>query len=280
MSDSTTIEWCDTTWNPVSGCSKVSEGCRFCYAERLFPRPYPGRAFTDVRFHPERLVQPSKWRRPRRVFVNSMSDLFHEAVTDLQIHQVFSAMRGSPQHTFQVLTKRPARMRDLMQSVSRALESAPPEWLPRSDVWPLPNVWLGVSVENQQTADERIPLLLETPAALRFLSVEPLLAPVDLWSAVTPRAAVDDGVTPMAGTPRVDWVIVGGESGPKARPCDTHWIRDILADCIACDVAAFIKQLGSDPRAFSRPFPLTDRKGGNPDEWPEDLRVREFPLAV
>ena len=141
----------------------------------VFPRPYPGRPFNDVRFHPERLGQPSRWRKPRRVFVNSMSDLFHEALTDLQIHQVFASMRASPRHTFQVLTKRPERMRDLMRSVSRARESAPPEWLPRSDVWPLPNVWLGVSVENQATADERIPLLLDTPAAVRFLSVEPLL---------------------------------------------------------------------------------------------------------
>ena len=243
-----TIEWTDVTWNPVTGCTKVSPGCAHCYAERIFPRPYPGRAFSDVRFHAERLVQPSRWRRPRRVFVNSMSDLFHEALTDLQIMQVFAAMRAAPRHTFQVLTKRADRMLVYMQEC----EVEPPQ-----------NVWLGVSVENQATADERIPLLFQTPAALRFLSVEPLLDKVAF------NAFLLDGI---------DWIIVGGESGPRARRCDIDHVRSVVWAGFRAGIPVFVKQLGSRPVRGDAMGPyMEDRKGGDPAEWPEDLRVREFP---
>ena len=256
----TGIEWTDATWNPVTGCTKVSPGCAHCYAEAIAPRTFKGRPFTDVRFHAERLVQPSRWKKPRRVFVNSMSDLFHETLTDLQIMQVFSAMRAAPRHTFQVLTKRPDRMLVYMGSC---------------EVDPPPNVWLGVSVENQEMADQRIPLLLDTPAAVRFLSVEPLLGPVHLVPFMNVGDTYDDRL--------IDWVIVGGESGPKARPCELRWIGSILDQCKVAGVPAFVKQLGA--RAMHRSFltdepgqvRLNDRKGGNPAEWPPELRVREWP---
>jgi protein gp37 len=222
--DRTKIEWSDATWNPVRGCSRVSEGCRFCYAEAVAARfsgpgmPYEGLARMSsrgprwtgaVRTVPERLVDPLRWRRPRRVFVNSMSDLFHEALSDAQIDEVFAVMALASSHQFQVLTKRPARMRaylsalDVAERVARAAMLIRPRRREDDDRvldeistnvlwgarlgggfeargfhrWPLPQVWVGVSVENQATADERIPLLLETPAAVRFLSVEPLLGP-------------------------------------------------------------------------------------------------------
>ena len=252
------IEWTDVTWNPATGCTKVSPGCAHCYAEAVAPRTFRGRPFTDVKFHPERLEQPLHWRKPRRVFVNSMSDLFHEDLPVSVIYDIFEVMRRCPQHVFQVLTKRPERMRSLLNGCITGIEA------------PLPNVWLGVSVENQAMADERIPILLNTPAALRFLSVEPLLAPVDLrpWLA-------DDSHRP-------DWVIVGGESGPKARPCDMWWIWNIVhQQCFDYGVPVFVKQLGSRP-VSSNPLRfdtglITDRKGGDPSEWPEDWRIREMP---
>ncbi len=189
----TTIEWTDATWNVVTGCTKVSAGCTHCYAERLFPRPYPGRAFTDVQCHPERLEQPLHWRKPRKVFVNSMSDLFHEAVPDAFLDQVFAVMALCPRHVFQILTKRPEQMRLYMDTapgwVGEAIQvlrqdTKPVLPLPHGQGgepwWPLPNVWLGVSAEDQQRADERIPVLLDTPAAVRFVSAEPLLSSVDL----------------------------------------------------------------------------------------------------
>ena len=252
------IEWTDVTWNPATGCTKVSPGCAHCYAEAIAPRSFRGRPFTEVKFHPERLNQPLGWRKPRRVFVNSMSDLFHESLTVAQIYDVFEVMRRCPQHVFQVLTKRPERMRSLLRGVIAGHEA------------PLPNVWLGVSVENQAMADERIPLLLDTPAALRFLSVEPLLGPVDLsyWLSIECH--------------RPDWVIVGGESGPKARACPVDAIRAVVKKCRAAGVSVFVKQLGAQPvigaAGFHKAVSLRDRKGGNPDEWPADLRVREFPV--
>jgi len=197
----TKIQWTDATWSPVSGCSKVSAGCKHCYAERDWPRlaknpksPYFGRDFTDVRCHPERLDQPLRWRKPRRIFVNSMSDLFHESVPDSFIDEVFAVMSRcgddtTPRfdafdaHQFQVLTKRPARMRRYMEDEIRGSAVCARRLKYRGGSlieWPPPNVWLGVSVEDQATADERIPILLQTPAAVRFVSAEPLLNPVDL----------------------------------------------------------------------------------------------------
>ena len=256
MVTNTSIEWCDTTWNPVTGCTKVSPGCAHCYAEGIAKRLWKGRPFEDVRVHADRVNQPYRWRKPRRVFVNSMSDLFHEDVPFRFIDAVFHVMRETPKHTYQILTKRPDRMRLYMRD-TRA----------RS----LPNVWLGVSVENQRMADERIPLLLDTLAAVRFLSVEPLLGPVNLhpW---------------LSGG--INWVIVGGESGPKARPCELRWIGSIVDQCAAAGVSAFVKQLGARPMHTSLtdarlgPLQIADRKGGNPDEWPPELRVREWPTAI
>jgi len=222
MSGTTKIEWSEYVWNPVSGCHKVSKGCRNCYAERLWPRlaapgqPYEGRQFTDVQCHVDRLEEPLSWRKPRRVFVNSMSDLFHKHVSDEFLDRVFAVMSSCPQHTFQILTKRPKRMQDYI--ISRKHFSN----------WPLLSVWLGVSVENQETADERIPLLLKTPAALRFVSAEPLLGPIDLTNFL-------DG--------RLGWVIVGTESGPEARPYRFDWILDILKQCRDAETPVFIKQI-------------------------------------
>lgn len=228
MGDKSKIEWTDATWNPVTGCSKVSQGCKFCYAERVFPRPYPGREFTDVRCHPERLEQPLKWKKPRRIFVNSMSDLFHEKVTTDFILQVYVTMLHADQHVFQILTKRPERMlrffRDLQKSVTD---------------WPLRNAWLGVSVEDQKTADERIPILLQTPAAVRFVSYEPALGPVDFsrWLPIQTVGGVEMETW-------LDWIIAGGESGPHARPAHPDWFRQVRDQCQAAGVPFFLKQWG------------------------------------
>ena len=285
-------------------------------AEPLF------RSFTgDVRMLDDRLREPLAWKKPRRVFVCSMSDLFHERVPFHFIDQVFAVMALCPQHTFQVLTKRPERMAEYfgpvhtmslcragrvglqMKEVGRELPLSRFAAVERRDgfpVWPLRNVWLGTSCEDQQRADERIPHLLRCRAAVRFLSCEPLLGPVQLG---VDREFFDYGVgRNEQNEPRVHWVIVGGESGPKARPCDVEWIRSIVRQCRESEVPCFVKQLGSrpevrhptDPRelpfyrdggflspwvpewaaAWIRTF---DRKGGDPDEWPAELRVREWP---
>lgn len=254
MGDMTGISWTDSTWNPVTGCTKVSPGCAHCYAEALFQRPYPGRAFTDVRVHADRLDQPYSWRRPRRVFVNSMSDMFHESIRDRDIARIFQTMELTPRHSYQVLTKRPERMRDFMRAHWRAAERSP-------------NVWLGVSVEDQRRADERIPILLDTPAAVRFVSAEPLLEAVDLAGPLDPPCA-EHGL---------DWVIVGGESGPKARPCELRWIESIVEQCRVSDVPVFVKQLGRRSQWGCGEVSLADRKGADPSEWPEDLRVQQWP---
>jgi protein gp37 len=326
MATATSIEWTDVTWNPVTGCDKVSPGCAHCYAEvvagRFWPKQYPAvqlptgdpsdplnvrpRQFTDVMTHEDRLDQPLRWKKPRRVFVNSMSDLFHEDVPDAFIDKVFAVMALARQHTFQILTKRAERMKAYMSKRPPGVMFSGTKWHwttfvpfnhPDLTCWPLPNVWLGVSVENQHFADERIPLLLQTPAAVRFISAEPLLGPVDLSR---PR---DVG----PNDPVLDWVIVGGESGTDARPFDLAWARSIVQQCQAAGVACFVKQFGADPRdrndvgfegdtprswpmdtetidECARPFQgdevrvrLRDRKGGDPSEWPEDLRVRDFP---
>ncbi|MES2341658.1 MAG: phage Gp37/Gp68 family protein [Pseudomonadota bacterium] len=314
----TTIEWTEATWNPVTGCSKISPGCAHCYAEgvadRFWATQYPWvsrpsatggpsadhdvaerpRRFTDVWCHPERLDQPLRRRKPTTYFVNSMSDLFHEDVPAVFIADVFATMAKAGRHTFQVLTKRPARMRELL--------SDPPPGV----VWPLPNVWLGVSVESQRYADERIPILLDTPAALRFISAEPLLGPVVLkqqnpdgfWPPNAPqpdRAWLRHKDWPDDfgyWTTGLDWVIVGLESGAGARPGEIDWIRALVRQCQAGLVPVFVKQLGANPQhrlvygpiTFEPDQPvhverlrLRSRKGGDPAEWPEDLRIREYP---
>ena len=273
---STGIEWTDTTWNPTTGCTKVSPGCAHCYAEDVAKRFWKGRPFEDVKFHDDRLFQPLHWRKPRRVFVNSMSDLFHEDLKTYQISDIFDVMMRAPQHTFQVLTKRHARMNMYMKD---------------HPLFVLPNVWLGVSVENQAMADARIPILLDTPAAVRFLSVEPLLSEVDLYrggfSLLRPRRSQTG--KRKAG---VDWVIVGGESGRKARPCNVKWVLQILDQCRTATVPCFVKQLGAKPvydgdpedpwlriesHDGTRLLILKDSKGGDMEEWPQRLCVREFP---
>ncbi len=336
MSDGTSIEWTSTihsdgtvtpgaTWNPIRGCSIVSEGCRNCYAMKQAHRfSGPGRAFEgltvlgnhgprwtgEARFVPEKLDQPLRWKAPRKIFVNSMSDLFHEDVTNEQIAAVFGVMAACPQHTFQVLTKRAKRMRDWFAWVDRQAgerhpASVPMHWAQRLlgdegrpdygvDVmvsWPLTNVHLGVSVEDQRRADERIPLLLQCPAAVRWVSAEPLLGPADLsrfmWpvcSAWTgggnsPAQGVLNGGRPWkvrqrlvwAGSRFLDWVVVGGESGPGARPMHLEWASAIVTQCRDAEVPVFIKQLGSTHACEH------STKGGCLGCMPSDLQIRQWP---
>lgn len=270
MGEISRIEWTDATWNPVTGCTKVSQGCKNCYAERDWARlvhlpAYQGRKFTDVACHPERTDQPLWWNRPRRVFVNSMSDLFHESVPDSFIDRVFVVMAMCPRHTFQILTKRPARMLAYMRRLDypSRLTGIMERVIGYTDAHqkilltslPIANVWLGVSVEDQATADERIPLLLQTPAAVRWISAEPLLGPIGLsrWVFDREKAIIDcmngpsacnfdqaDSVVPYP----LDWVVAGGESGPKARPTHPDWFRSLRDQCKAAGVPFLFKQWG------------------------------------
>lgn len=228
----TKIEWADEVWNPVTGCSKVSQGCKNCYAETIAQRFWGERKFTDVQLHPERLDEPIHWRKPRRVFVNSMSDLFHDDVPGSFIADVLHVINHSfcNHHTFMVLTKRPDRM-------MRFFRDNPGEIIP--------NLWLGVSVENQAAADERIPLLLQTPAAVRFVSCEPMLGPVDLRKVI---CSDGDELGPelqnLGMGSEIDWVICGGESGPHARPMHPDWARGLRDQCLIAGVPFFFKQWG------------------------------------
>lgn len=288
----TKIEWTasDTgapgmTWNPVTGCTKVSQGCKNCYAKRDWARlaampnnVYTGREFEQVACHPERLDQPIRWRAPRRVFVNSMSDLFHENVSDAFIDQVFAVAaltsdhgRDNDAHTFMVLTKRPQRMHDYLNHPKRAervftatqnlgsLEldteneragcSLAYRQFNGRTFWPIPNIWLGVSVEDQATADERIPLLLQTPAAVRWISAEPLLGPVNLTAVhygdrFYVNTLSEQNTEGVIVQPGIDWVVVGGESGPNARPMHPDWARSLRGQCAAAGVPFFFKQWG------------------------------------
>lgn len=290
MADDSKIEWTDATWNPVTGCEKVSPGCDHCYAETFAERwrDIPGHYFENgfsVQLRPGKLEQPLRWQRPRRVFVNSMSDLFHKDVPDEYIACAFVIMAATPRHTYQLLTKRHARMKALLSSdefqakcffaaASRGLdlEGAP---------WPLPNVWLGVSAEDQHWANLRVPALLHTPAAVRFVSAEPLLGPLGLRPG--------EWLPPLGGGPRanlsrpweapgpaLDWVIIGGESGPGARPMGTGWAQWLALQVKGTGTPVFVKQLGS---ALGKELGAGP-KGGDWDAWPEDLRVREYPREV
>lgn len=379
MSTGSTIEWTEATWNPVVGCTRASAGCDNCYAvtmthrlEAMGQSKYAGltvlnnrgdRHFNGVvRTVPEALAIPLKWRKPRRVFVNSMSDLFHRDVPFEFIDKVFAVMALCPQHTFQVLTKRPERMAEYLRPVGdhvcaklerlgkireavwnigfeAGLSDAlmvKAEDFDVDDGWPLPNVWLGTSCEDQARADERIPHLLKCPAAVRFLSCEPLLGPLNIiwplseladdhhwmeahewagecelcggegfreyldapdeWGEDSPSEA--NHLIPCRGCRErerevrehvvwlsrlLHWVIVGGESGPGARAYRISWPLSIIRQCRSARIPVFHKQLGAcafddlswagaDPQLQTR-----DAKGGDPAEWPEDLRVREFP---
>lgn len=242
------IEWTDRTWNPVTGCTKVSAGCDHCYAETIAERFRGGASFPngfDVQLRESKLGDPLRWRKPSKVFVNSMSDLFHDEVSDAFIAKVFAVMARAERHTFQILTKRHARMRSLLSSdafhenVFDLNGVADPKWT-QYRTWPLPNVCLGVSVEDQKWADIRIPALLSTPAAVRFISAEPLLGPIDLSCL---RCPCGDCKDPNYG-PLLDWVIVGGESGHGARPMHPQWARDMRDQCIRTGVAFHFKQWG------------------------------------
>ncbi|MDP9351273.1 MAG: phage Gp37/Gp68 family protein [Chloroflexota bacterium] len=302
----TTIEWASKVWNPTLGCTRVSEGCTHCYAMHFARRfDKPGRAFegltkstshgTDwsgkIRLRPEKLREPFSWKQPERVFVDSMSDLFHHKVDEKFIAKVFAIMALAPQHSFQVLTKRPDRMRDLLADEDFQFhvgwfESAAQREFGLSGgptPWPLPNLWLGVSVEDQAAADKRIPDLLETPAAIRFLSCEPLLGPVDLspWlDTVCGHPCPEylngeDCACTVGSLPRLDWVIVGGESGAKARPMHPDWARALRDQCQEAGVAYFFKQWGAHApmNGGSRPPIYLDGKRIRDDADTTMLRV-------
>ncbi len=260
MARNTKIEWCDDTWNPITGCSVVSPGCTNCYAMRLAGtrlKHHPSRAGLtsdskagpvwngEVRLNKSWLHQPSAWSRPRRIFVCAHGDLFAEKVPDEWILDVLTVIACNPQHQFQVLTKRAERMQDLMTRAD-LLEDIYANWSgfsgsPREVYsWPLHNLWLGVSVEDQKRADERIPLLLDTPAAIRWISAEPLLGPVNIvdamWAGNGPAAAN------LSAT--LDWVVAGGESGPGARPMHPDWARSLRDQCARAGVPFLFKQWG------------------------------------
>ncbi|AJA43370.1 hypothetical protein VC60_gp69 [Mycobacterium phage Sbash] len=257
MGDRTKIEWTRSddgtpgaTWNPVTGCTKVSAGCDNCYAEKIAHRFAGTTAYPngfEVTLRPERLDQPLRWKRPRRIFVNSMSDLFHDDVPESFIGSVFDVMAKCPQHTFQILTKRHARMRSLLTKWATQVPDDLPQYKAAFRAhqgvwamvrqWPLPNVWLGVSTENQRSADIRIPALLDTPAAVRFISAEPLLGPIDLH-------ADPIGKDSVFWIGHLDWVIVGGESGPGARPMHPDWARSLRDQCRIAGVPFLFKQWG------------------------------------
>ena len=327
MAEHSKIEWTDATWNPVTGCSVVSPGCTNCYAMKLAGtrlRHHPSHAGLtvdtkagpvwtgEVRLNEGWIDQPLRWRRPRRIFVCAHGDLFHELVPEAWIDRVFREMGRAPHHTFQVLTKRAQRMRDYMSRfkpdgdgwVTRDGKPAMGEkqWGPifGDDNFPPRNLWLGVSVEDQARADARIPDLLATPAAVRFVSAEPLLGPIKIRNHL--MAGCDPGCCASCGHGHgftrcpnyggvaktsdkgngcsdfrranfaIAWVIVGGESGPGARPMHPDWARSIIAQCRSAGIACFIKQLGA-----ATGFNLHSRAGSDPAEWPADLRLREFP---
>jgi protein gp37 len=292
MGDKTGISWTNATWNAIRGCTPVSPGCQNCYAAKVAKRfsfqggPFQGLVRInaagertdewngEITYVEDHLLDPIRWKKPRRIFVNSVSDLFHHNVSDTVIDRIFAVMALAPQHTFQVLTKRPERMRDYLsggqdreESIQREITEITLELSDKSHKhvmdaipggWgglPLKQVWLGTSVENQKYADERIPFLLQTPAAVRFISAEPLLGPITLknilhyeerdvavWDALTGfRGHAGGGSN---GNPKLDWVIVGGESQRGSRPMSPEWARSLRDQCKAAGVAFFFKQWG------------------------------------
>lgn len=342
----TSIEWTNKSWNPIRArnletggvghfCEKVSPGCANCYAARMQPRfknhiRYNAADFDKVELFLDEgvLCEPLSWQKPCNIFVCSMTDLFADFVHDEDIRRILAVMMVARRHTFQILTKRPDRMREFFKAnspndcyVEEVTEMRRANTFSRLTAelrtrdrfdklpseWPLPNVWLGTSVENQGYADGRIEDLLKVPAAVRWLSCEPLLEPINIYNYLD-RPGLHDV------TRRIDWVVVGGESGPRARPFDLSWARSLVGQCRVAGVPCFVKQLGkrpydtgfdaalrSDPvvhigarraphlQGFTtvhtpdgamqsiRYMSLRDRKGGDINEFPEDLRVREFP---
>jgi protein gp37 len=334
MGDRTAISWTDATWNCIRGCSRVSPGCEHCYAERTAHRfsgpgkPYEGLTRMTsrgptwtgaIRLVPELLDWPLRKRKPLKVFVASMSDPFHAGVPDDFLDRLYGVMAAAQHHQFQLLTKRPERRRQWYERTASGAsreqlvyDAQPDRWARRESWpgWPLPNVWEGTSVENQPTADERIPELLATPAAVRFVSYEPALGPVDFRKhGLTPEpecqcyefvgghqmgcqmyslSAQQIREWGKLHSQNLDWIIVGGESGPHARPCDVAWIRSVVAQCRAAGTATWVKQLGTRPiwypgdeitgyEGLGQDLDLSDPKGADPAEWNPDLRVQQFP---
>jgi len=322
MGDKTKIQWTEATWNPTRGCSRVNQDCDNCYAMREAHRhDHVGGAYEGltrigkrgvdwsgvVRPIHDKLDLPLRWKRPRMVFVNSMSDLFHPSLSNEEIAAVFGVMSACPQHTFQVLTKRPERaaewfgwfsrghgrddtadvaitcalgVHELNQYVTRNdkdVDDEPGAWddlIENPPEWPLQNVWLGISAGHQKALDEFTPELLRCPAALHWLSLEPLLEALDI-SEWLPN---DD---PDTGESQIRWVVAGGESGNGARVCDVSWLEELRDACALARVPFFLKQLGAVASMLTEDgggeLTLAHRKGGDIYEWPESLRVREFP---
>lgn len=259
----TKIEYVTESWNPVTGCTPVSEGCTHCYARRMAQRlkgrfGYPEDEPFRVTLHPDKLDQPLKWKKPRHIFVVSMGDLFHEAIPDHEINSIFLTMVDADWHTYLILTKRPARMADFV--------SIGTGW--RSE---MPHVWLGVTAENQQRADERIPILLQIPAAKRFVSIEPMLGPVDLTAvnvatrhkplgksepfninALTGDYCFGDDGDYEFG--KLDWVVAGCESGPRRRPAKKSWFLDLKNQCVYAGVPFFLKQMAQGSQVVKMPY--------------------------
>lgn len=271
------IEWTERTYNFLSGCNKVSPGCLYCYAERLFPRVYPGRRFIDLEVHEKRLLQPMSVKKASMFFVNSMSDTFHSDVPFEILDKAFAVMALSGRHKFQVLTKRHKRMQAYIGRLAKSI--APLEKAARDMgytfnhegisflKWPIPNIWLGVSVENQRTANERVPVLLKTDAAIRFVSYEPALEYVDFHHLNFDREVEVDALNGTHGVIRphggknnkIDWLIMGGESGSKARMMEPDWARTVKNQCLEAGTAFFMKQMTKKA------------------EIPVDLMVRQYP---
>lgn len=244
------IEWTDVTWNPVTGCSPISPGCANCYAKRMSKRlagrcGYPADDLFRVTLHLDKLDTPLGWKKPRRVFVCSMGDLFHDDVPEDMIGQVWLYATLAPQHTYLFLTKRPERMNDIFTRIANTYPSQ----------YPASNIWLGVTAENQEQADKRIPILLQTPAAIRFVSVEPMLSPVDLEEYLPiydyrptyeyyRMAYPELGEKPILLKKGLDWVICGGETGPGARPMHLGWARNLRNQCQEAGEPFFFKQWG------------------------------------
>jgi len=293
----TTIAWTDETINPIVGCSRISAGCQNCYAAsaaksarlQQFPQYQKVANWNGTtEFVENQLHKPYQWKKSKRIFLGSMTDLFHENTPFSWLEEIMAMVEETPQHTYQILTKRPQRMIEFFDWYSALCSDES-----IGDIkWRMPdNIWLGVSCENQAMADKRIPLLLEIPAKVRFLSCEPLLEPLDLskflpieWSEIA-----EDWIEswPGVGSYNVNdypnWIIVGGESGTGARPCHVDWIRDIASQCQSAKVPVFVKQLGSN--VISSPYidgvkshyKLKDRKGADINEFPDDLRLQQFP---
>jgi protein gp37 len=264
----TKIEWADRVWNPVTGCTKISEGCKNCYAERMskrlagrcgYPKDYP----FKVTMHPERLKELDGLKKPSKIFVCSMGDLFHYFVPFDFIGSVFEEMICHAQHTFMVLTKRPARMKDFI------------DWYFGEDEIIPSNIWLGVSAENQAAADERIPILLQTRAAVRFVSCEPLLGKISLNELHYQDVVSIDALRGLYGFPipheptgaKLDWVIVGGETSPRARPCHPDWVRGLRDQCQAAQVPFFFKSWGEWIPAYQILQKMTTRTSMKFHHW-------------